>query len=74
MAEVNPKDLRIDIYSKSSMSLERYKCGIDNVRITHLPTGIFVICDSECLEHKDSSIIDCRACAMNKLRELMDVS
>lgn len=74
VAEINPKDLRVDIYSNSSIPSAKYKCGVDNIRITHLPTGTVVTCDSECLKHKDDLIIDCMGCAMEKLKELIGAS
>ena len=74
MSEINAIDLRIDIYSNSSMPSARYKCGIDSIRITHRPTGIVVTCNPECQKHEKDLIIDARACAMAKLMEMMCVS
>ncbi len=45
--EINPDDLKIDIYRSSSAGGQNVQKNATAVRITHLPTGIVVSCQNE---------------------------
>ena len=45
--EINPDELRIDIYRSSSAGGQNVQKNATAVRITHLPTGIVVSCQNE---------------------------
>ena len=45
--EINPDDLRIDIYRSSSAGGQNVQKNATAVRLTHLPTGIVVSCQNE---------------------------
>lgn len=45
--QINPDDLRIDIYRSSSAGGQNVQKNATAVRITHLPTGIVVSCQNE---------------------------
>jgi peptide chain release factor 2 len=45
--EVNPDDLRIDVYRSSGAGGQNVQKNATAIRITHLPTGIVVTCQNE---------------------------
>jgi len=45
--DVNPDDLRIDVYRSSSAGGQNVQKNATAIRITHLPTGIVVTCQNE---------------------------